>query len=153
MPYHVGAKGSYGCSGYPAVKDDGTVMGCHNTKEQAANQIYAINQSEGNIKSMDSEMDRYKNSGIDRSFFDNSRSMKQQLSEVFKRERTMETRRRLAASGEAMPDGSYPIVTVEDLRNAIQAFGRADDPQATKEHIKRRARALGQTDLLPENWK
>ena len=49
MPYRVGAKGSYGCSGYPAVKDDGTVMGCHKTKEAAARQIYAINQSEGNI--------------------------------------------------------------------------------------------------------
>lgn len=49
MPYHVGEKGSYGCSGYPALKDDGTVMGCHKTKEEAAAQIYAINQSEGNI--------------------------------------------------------------------------------------------------------
>ena len=49
MPYHVGKKGSYGCSGYPALKDDGTVMGCHNTKEEAARQIFAINQSEGNI--------------------------------------------------------------------------------------------------------
>ncbi len=49
MPYHVGEKGSYGCSGYPALKDDGTVMGCHDTAEAAANQIYAINQSEGNI--------------------------------------------------------------------------------------------------------
>ena len=49
MPYHVGKKGSYGCSGYPAVKDDGTVMGCHKTREEAAGQIYAINQSEGNI--------------------------------------------------------------------------------------------------------
>jgi hypothetical protein len=49
MPYHVGEKGSYGCSGYPALKDDGTVMGCHNTAEEAANQIYAINVSEGNI--------------------------------------------------------------------------------------------------------
>lgn len=46
MPYHVGEKGSYGCSGYPAVKDDGEVMGCHNTREEAAAQIYAINQSE-----------------------------------------------------------------------------------------------------------
>jgi hypothetical protein len=49
MPYSVGEKGSYGCSGYPAVKDDGTVMGCHKTAEEAANQIYAINVSEGNI--------------------------------------------------------------------------------------------------------
>jgi hypothetical protein len=59
MPYKVGEKGSYGCSGYPAVKDDGTVMGCHKTAEEAANQIYAINQSEGNIdsKSGHSDMD------------------------------------------------------------------------------------------------
>lgn len=49
MPYHVGKKGSYGCSGYPAVKDDGTVMGCHKTRSAAAGQIYAINRSEGNI--------------------------------------------------------------------------------------------------------
>ena len=49
MPYHVGAKGSYGCEGYPALKDDGTVMGCHKTKGAAARQIYAINISEGNI--------------------------------------------------------------------------------------------------------
>ena len=54
MPYRVGAKGSYGCSGYPALKE-GTneVMGCHTTRADAAGQIYAINRSEGNIgKSM-----------------------------------------------------------------------------------------------------
>ena len=63
MPYKVGAKGSYGCSGYPAVKDDGTVMGCHNTAEEAANQIYAINQSEGNVdpKAYHSGMDDEEN--------------------------------------------------------------------------------------------
>jgi len=49
MPYSVGEKGSYGCSGYPAVKDDGKVMGCHETKEQASAQIYAITQSENKI--------------------------------------------------------------------------------------------------------
>jgi hypothetical protein len=49
MPYRVGSKGSYGCSGYPAVKDDGTVMGCHKSKSAAARQIYAINISEGKI--------------------------------------------------------------------------------------------------------
>ena len=53
MPYHVGARGSYGCSGYPAVKDDGTVMGCHQTQAEAEAQIYAINQSEGNIDKVD----------------------------------------------------------------------------------------------------
>jgi hypothetical protein len=50
MPYRVGAKGSYGCSGYPALKvGTNEVMGCHDTRAQAAAQIYAINQSEGNI--------------------------------------------------------------------------------------------------------
>ena len=49
MPYKVGEKGSYGCSGYPAVKEGGEVMGCHKTRSQAAAQIYAINISEGNI--------------------------------------------------------------------------------------------------------
>jgi len=50
MPYRVGAKGSYGCSGYPALKE-GTneVMGCHTSRAEAAAQIYAINLSEGNI--------------------------------------------------------------------------------------------------------
>jgi hypothetical protein len=50
MPYRVGAKGSFGCSGYPALKE-GTneVMGCHKTRSEAAAQIYAINRSEGNI--------------------------------------------------------------------------------------------------------
>lgn len=59
MPYTVGKKGSYGCSGYPALKE-GTneVMGCHKTRKEAAGQIYAINRSEGNIgKSMVKEGD------------------------------------------------------------------------------------------------
>jgi len=50
MPYTIGAKGSYGCSGYPALKEDTKeVMGCHKTRSEAAAQIYAINRSEGNI--------------------------------------------------------------------------------------------------------
>jgi hypothetical protein len=32
------------------MKDTGEVMGCHETKEQASAQIYAINRSEGNVK-------------------------------------------------------------------------------------------------------
>ena len=64
MPYHVGEKGSYGCSGYPALKDDGTVMGCHTTAEEAANQIYAINQSEGNVDKADPCWDGYTQRGM-----------------------------------------------------------------------------------------
>lgn len=36
MPYKIGAKGSYGCSGYLAVKDTGEVMGHYDTKEQVS---------------------------------------------------------------------------------------------------------------------
>jgi|688.fasta_scaffold00107_36 hypothetical protein len=64
MPYRVGAKGSYGCSGYPAIKEDGTVMGCHKTKEAAARQIYAINQSEGNIDKASPCWDGYTQRGM-----------------------------------------------------------------------------------------
>jgi hypothetical protein len=46
MPYSIGAKGSYGCSGYPVVKEDGEVMGCHQTREKAQAQMTAINISE-----------------------------------------------------------------------------------------------------------
>ena len=43
MPYHIGQKGSYGCSGYPVVKDsDGTVMGCHETDKDARAQLAAL---------------------------------------------------------------------------------------------------------------
>ena len=70
-----------------------------------------------------------------------------------KREFSAEQRESMADRGTAMPDGSYPIANTEDLKNAIQAFGRAKNPAKTKQHIIRRARALGATDLLPEKWK
>ncbi len=67
MPYRIGAKGSYGCSGYPAVKEGGEVMGCHKTRREAAAQIYAINRSEGNIgKAMPDLKDGMLNVSIDR---------------------------------------------------------------------------------------
>lgn len=47
MPYSIGEKGSYGCSGYPVVKDGTSeVMGCHDTAAAAQQQISAINMSE-----------------------------------------------------------------------------------------------------------
>jgi len=70
-----------------------------------------------------------------------------------KRFYTNERRSEYAKEGIAMSDGSYPIRDVGDLRNAIQAFGRAKNKPAAKRHIKKRARALGRTDLLPDNWK
>ena len=72
---------------------------------------------------------------------------------MIKREFNQNRREQLAASGEAMPDGSYPIVNRGDLQNAIQSYGRASNKGAVKEHIMRRARALGLEDMLPEQWK
>jgi hypothetical protein len=64
-----------------------------------------------------------------------------------------EKREELAKSGKAMKDGSFPIENKKDLKNAIKAIGRAKNPEAAKTHIKKRAKALGATDLLPEDWK
>jgi hypothetical protein len=50
MPYSIGERGSYGCSGYPVIKDGTSdVMGCHETREAAGQQIAAIeaNESKG----------------------------------------------------------------------------------------------------------
>lgn len=71
---------------------------------------------------------------------------------VQKREFSVEKRRELAKKGMALPDGSFPIENVEDLRNAVQAFGRAKDKEAAKRHIVKRAKALGATKELPDSW-
>lgn len=62
-------------------------------------------------------------------------------------------RKSLAKKKEAMPDGSFPIRNTSDLKNAIQAVGRAKDPAEAKAWIKKRAKALGKEDLLPDTWK
>jgi hypothetical protein len=63
-------------------------------------------------------------------------------------------RKEMSKKGQALPDGSYPIATVGDLKNAIRAYGRAKegDKAKVRRHIKKRARALGKTDLIPESW-
>lgn len=63
-----------------------------------------------------------------------------------------EERKTLAEKGFALPDGSFPIETVDDLKNAIRAIGRAANPALAKRHIMKRAKALGQVALLPEDW-
>jgi hypothetical protein len=71
---------------------------------------------------------------------------------IMKRDFSQEDRDRLAGTGAAMQDGSFPIQNKKDLENAIHAIGRAKDPAAAKAHIVSRARALGATDLLPDGW-
>lgn len=65
---------------------------------------------------------------------------------------TGDQRDKLAKKGHAMPDKSFPIENVADLRNAIKLAGKAKDPGAARAHIKRRAKALGVENLIPEGW-
>jgi hypothetical protein len=71
---------------------------------------------------------------------------------LFKRDFSADDRERLASSGAALPDGSFPIENTGDLENAIRAIGRAKDPAKAKAHIISRARTLGATDKLPDGW-
>lgn len=71
---------------------------------------------------------------------------------ALKRAFSEERRGEMADAGQALPDGSYPIESEGDLKNAIQAFGRAKDKTAAKRHIMKRAKVLGLTKLIPANW-
>jgi len=73
--------------------------------------------------------------------------------DLVKRNFSSKQREEMAASGQAMPDGSYPIANKTDLMNAIRSWGRGGSDPKVKAHIKRRAKALGLSDMIPENWK
>lgn len=77
-------------------------------------------------------------------------AMVMKADDYWKRDFSAEERSRLADSGAAMPDGSYPISDQKDLANAIQAFGRAKDKAAVARHIRTRAKTLGLADMLPK---
>lgn len=68
---------------------------------------------------------------------------------------SQEERMKLAKKGHALEDGAYPIRNVEDLKNAIQAYGRAkaSERRMVRKHIMKRARQLGKYVLVPEHWK
>lgn len=46
MPYYIESDNP-GCSGWATVKDDGAVIGCHNTKQDATAQMVAVSLEEG----------------------------------------------------------------------------------------------------------
>jgi 2'-5' RNA ligase len=72
-----------------------------------------------------------------------------------KREISVDRRKQLATSGKAMPDGSYPIEHVGDLKNAVTAYGRApkDKRPALKAHIMKHAKRLNAMNMVPGDWK
>lgn len=65
-----------------------------------------------------------------------------------------EARRKAEERGEAREGGSWPIRNKADLKNAIQAIGRAKPGErlAVKRWIIKRARELNAINLLPESW-
>lgn len=71
---------------------------------------------------------------------------------ALKRAFNEEQREEMAKEGLALPDGSFPISNVDDLRNAIMAHGRSTDKEKAKIHIMKRARDMGKEDMLPASW-
>lgn len=69
-----------------------------------------------------------------------------------KRDYSSDQRSKLASKGHALPDGSFPIVDEEDLRNAISLVHMASDPARAKTHVIKRARELDAVDALPSDW-
>jgi len=63
-------------------------------------------------------------------------------------------REKAAEKGQALPDGSFPIRNIKDLKNAVQAYGRAkaSNKAAVRKHIIKRAKALGRADLVPDTF-
>lgn len=62
-------------------------------------------------------------------------------------------RKRMADTGAALSDGSFPIKTKADLRRAIKAVGRGGtDHDEIRAHIATRAKALGLEAMVPDNW-
>jgi len=66
-----------------------------------------------------------------------------------------EVRMEAAKKGHALPDGSFPIETKDDVKAAIHAYGRAKASKKAdvRKHIIKRARQLKVSDLIPETWK
>lgn len=62
-------------------------------------------------------------------------------------------RKHKAATGAAMSDGSYPIASEADLDKAIRAVGRGGSSHnAIRKHVISRARSLGASSKIPDNW-
>lgn len=67
-------------------------------------------------------------------------------------------RKYAASQGWAMSDGSYPIRPLDnhgkaDLQKAIHAVGRGNaNHAAIQAHIKKRASALGLSNMIPDGW-
>jgi hypothetical protein len=71
---------------------------------------------------------------------------------IEKRQFTADDRQKLADSGAAMPGGRYPIEKPVDVTNAVRDYNRTGQDPAVKAHIISRAKAIGATGNLPDDW-
>lgn len=72
--------------------------------------------------------------------------------DIDKRFFSADKRKEMAASGEAMTGGRYPIASAKDVKNAVMDWYRTGKDPSVKEHIISRAKALGCMDALPDDW-
>lgn len=61
-------------------------------------------------------------------------------------------REKLAKSGDALSDGSFPIKNKADLKNAIKSQPLSKNPDKAKSFILKKAKELDSEDLLPKTW-
>ena len=69
-----------------------------------------------------------------------------------KREFSAAEREKDAEAGVAMPDGSYPIKSADDVENAVRDYNRSGQKPDVKAHIIARAKAIGAESALPDDW-
>jgi hypothetical protein len=69
---------------------------------------------------------------------------------------TQASRDQSEKAGTAMKGGRFPVNSKDDLRRAIQAVGRAKGGEAGRKKVRqfiiRRAKALGLSNMIPDNW-
>src|ERR1700674_856820 len=65
---------------------------------------------------------------------------------------TAEARAEAEKNAHAMSGGQYPIEDESDLKDAIRSISRAGNRKAAISFIKSRARAIGKSDVIPEQW-
>ena len=91
--------------------------------------------------------------GYDQWDDDDTAEIEAEAAEIaLKRAFSDDKRQDMAKEGTAMEDGSFPIASEEDLRNAIMAHGRAKDIEAAKRHIMKQAKVMGKEDMIPAEW-
>lgn len=126
-------------------KGDGKLMGCHASMDDAQKQMAALHASETSSSGRSDEQAR-------------AESDTGNITTPDAGDLDTAARRYAASRGWAMQDGSYPIRPLDmhgraDLQKAVRAVGRGSGSHdAIRQHIIKRARALGLTDMIPETW-